>query len=195
MPSTTGERLIGKTLSEIAPNHVARYEWASQELLKRIKPGASVLDAACGCGYGSRMLAEAGFIVDSFDISHEAETWQRNFLHENVKFRRDNILNIKGKYDAVVSIETIEHIETASQWIGMVGEMTDIFVGTVPNEEVVSFSPERDRFHFRHYTKSEVIELLDGWGVESWATQYAKWENYEMRPGDDGMTLGFGAVK
>lgn len=197
MPATSGERQIGNQLSDIAPNHVSRYEWATLELQLRLPAGSRVLDAACGVGYGSWLLANAGFIVDCFDYSTEAENYQRKFHHENIQFRRDDIMNIQGRgeeYNAVVSLETIEHV-ASEEWIIDVGRMTDIMVGTVPNQDVVPFDAEKYPWHHRHYTKNEVIELMHDWEIESWATQIAKWEDHEMRPGDHGMTLGWVATK
>tara|TARA_Y100000310_G_scaffold160700_1_gene160536 strand:- start:2341 stop:2895 length:555 start_codon:yes stop_codon:yes gene_type:complete len=179
-------------MADIPPNHVSRYEWAARELVKRLEPGSLVLDAACGCGYGSFILANVGFRVECFDLSAEAELYQQNFHHERVKFRRDSVLNIWGDYrtyDAVVSIETIEHVD--EKWIKDIGRMTDVMIGTVPNQDVVPFDAENYPWHLKHYTKAEVIELMEGWWCSDWATQYAKWEDYEMVPGDDGMTLGW----
>jgi protein-L-isoaspartate O-methyltransferase len=193
MPSTSGERLIGNTISDIAPNHVSRYEWAARTLKKLLPDGGKILDAACGCGYGSWILANQGFDVECFDISAEAEMFQQNFTHKNVKFRRDDIMNIndgKRTYDAVVSIETIEHVPSVA-WIEHVGRMTSLMMGTVPNQDVVPFNIEKYPWHHRHFTKSEVVDLMDGWELSDWNTQYAKFENFEMRPGDDGMTLGW----
>ena len=74
MPATTGERLIGRNLEEIAPNHRARYEWAINVLLDEIPVGSTVLDAASGVGYGSWMMAAAGFNVVAIDRAEESET-------------------------------------------------------------------------------------------------------------------------
>lgn len=197
MPATSGERLIARNMGEMAPNHVSRYEWAARELVKRLPKGSKVLDAACGVGYGAFILANVGFEVDCFDISVEAEKYQPYFAHDNVTFRRDDIMNIlhRGKeYDAIVSIETIEHV-LSEDWIADVGLMTNLMVGTVPNQDVVPFDPDKYKYHYKHFTKTEAEELMDEWTIEEWATQYAKWENYEMVPGTDGMTLGWVASK
>ena len=48
--------------------HLARYEWC-----RELVAGKSVVDAACGTGFGSRIIAEAGAAhVQAFDLSEEA---------------------------------------------------------------------------------------------------------------------------
>ena len=197
VPATTGERLIGNNLEEIAPNHRARYEWAIGLLKKKVPRGGHILDAASGVGYGSKMIAEAGYRVTAVDRADESRKYQKFvFSHENVKFVQGDLFDIRGNYDAVVSIETIEHVPH-EKWLPLISSMSSMLIGTVPNEAVVPFSASKHAFHLRHYTKLELIEIFSdmNWGLSDWATQYAKWENYEMRPGDDGMTLGFMALK
>ena len=194
MPSTTGERQIGSKQKEIAPNHRARYHWAAELLKRELPKGSHILDAACGVAYGSQILAEAGFKVTAYDRSAEAVEWKKYFEHPFVEFHQGDVSDaIRGgqQYDGVVSIETIEHIEDDHGWINGLYMASPLLVGTVPNQEVVAFNPKKHPFHFRHYTKEEVVELLWDWKLSDWSTQYAKWENFEMRPGDDGMTLGF----
>lgn len=194
MPSTTGERQIGTKQKEIAPNHRARYEWAAGLLQQNLPHGSRILDAACGCAYGSQILAEHGFKVTAYDRSAEALEWSKHFSHPFVQFHQGDVSDaVRGgqQYDGVVSIETIEHIEDDVGWINGLYMASPLLVGTVPNQDVVNFDKKLHPFHFRHYTKPEVIELFKSWELSDWSTQYAKWENFEMRPGDDGMTLGF----
>lgn len=195
MASTTGERQIGKKQKDIAVNHRARYEWAGRLLTEHLPKGSHILDAACGCGYGSQILArDFGFKVTAYDRSNEAAEWSKHFGHHMVDFHQGDVMEAVGggkSYAAVVSIETIEHIEDDAAWIKGILISAPILIGTVPNQDVVNFDPVKHPFHFRHYTKAEVYALLRVWKVNNWSTQYAKYENYEMRPGDDGMTLGF----
>jgi hypothetical protein len=53
-PMRDGERQVAPTLEGIRRDHVARYEWAARRLKGR------VLDACCGIGYGTQILAKAG---------------------------------------------------------------------------------------------------------------------------------------
>jgi len=192
MGATTGERQIGITLDDIAKNHVARYEWAARLLQRELPKGSRILDAACGCAYGSLILAKAGFKVFSYDRSDEAAEYSKNYKHPFVKFHQGDIFEaLTSSYDAAVSIETIEHIDRDRDWVNGLYKSTPLVVGTVPNQDVVAFDPKSHQFHERHYTKAEISDLFGQWALSDWSTQYGKWENFEMRPGEDGMTLGF----
>lgn len=182
-----GERILPRQLSEIKPNHRARYEWAAHFC----QPGMRVLDAAAGVGYGSYILASKGCYVDAVDLEPEAEAFHNHYWkHPNVEFTTGDILEIDGKWDAIVSLETIEHIEEPEKWRELWN--APILIASVPNQDVVPFSKESHKFHERHYTKDEFEEFLNeaGWKVQSWWTQYGKWEKFQMIPGTGGMTLG-----
>lgn len=189
----TGERQMKRRLEDVAPNHRARYEWAIGSLLKRGVSGR-VVDAACGIGYGSKMLAEAGFDVLAIDRSPDAEIVQQEFFaHPNVKFTLDTLPAIDGDFAAAVTIETVEHIEDAPTWLANLRSRCKWLVASVPNESVVPFGDGKHPYHFRHYTLAEFTDLLrsTGWEPEEWATQYEKYgPKSVMVPGTDGMTLG-----
>lgn len=196
-----GERQDGQTMSDIRENHRARYEYAIRCLRRYVPPPAVILDAACGPGYGSVMLAEAGYKVYGVDCSEEAiEHARAHFAHDLVEYRvadlinRDDqeLLNLVSTALGIVSIETIEHV--SDDWLDILAERSHkLIVGTVPNQDVVPFDPQKHPWHLRHYTKAELVSLFGtrGYSLSDWETQYGKWIDYAMRPGDDGMTLGF----
>jgi 2-polyprenyl-3-methyl-5-hydroxy-6-metoxy-1,4-benzoquinol methylase len=62
-------RQWGETVSEIKTDHVKRYELAAKYAKGR------VLDAACGCGYGSSILYAMGTEVVAVDASADAIGW------------------------------------------------------------------------------------------------------------------------
>ena len=100
----------------ISPTHlryVLRYVNAAQ-ILKSIKP-SRVLDAACGTGYGSNVLGSTldGVSVIGVDSNEEALAYAtQNYTARNVNFFNRDILgkiSDLGMFDAIISIETIEH--------------------------------------------------------------------------------------
>ena len=66
-----GERQVAPTLDGIRRDHVARYEWAA----KIIPAGSRVIDFACGVGYGTRVLCDAGHAAFGYDIDTEAHAY------------------------------------------------------------------------------------------------------------------------
>lgn len=91
--------------------HFSRYAFAAQFML----PGFRVLDAACGSGYGSRMLAQKAASVVGVDISEESIAFARlNHALPNVEYRQQSIEHLEfpdHALDAVVTLETLEHVE------------------------------------------------------------------------------------
>ena len=82
----------------------------------------TVLDAACGTGYGSYILSKKSHKVISVDSSkHAIFSCKKNFKSTNINFIKKNILDLKykNKFDLIVSLETIEHVKKkdAIEWI------------------------------------------------------------------------------
>ena len=178
------ERQMKPIIEQVKVNHLERYLWAIRELKKR--DVHTVLDAAAGVGYGSYMLGNAGFEVHAIDISKEAVDFHNeHYKHPRVRFEHADILKATlGDYDAIVTIETIEHVP--HEWVERL--KAPVIVATVPNQRVVPFDETTHKYHLRHYTQEEFDELIPG--SKQWFTQYGKWDNAKMVPGSDGMTLG-----
>jgi SAM-dependent methyltransferase len=138
--------------------HLARYRWAAA--------GASrlrVLDAACGTGYGSRILLEAGARhVTSMDVSKEAS---------GLAFVRADATRLPardGSFDLYVSFETLEHVEDDG---ALVREARRVlapggrFLCSTPNRDLLSpgltlRDRPRNPYHVREYSIGEFEALL-----------------------------------
>lgn len=181
-----GERQVSPTLDGIRRDHVARYEWAEAQI-----EGASVVDLACGIGYGSRILASGGLNVVGMDVDSEAIAYARkHYSHPRARFeQRDGAKpGALGKYDFAVCFETIEHIEDPSPLLKALRQSALGLLASVPNEDVFPFG-NGVAFHHRHYTRGQFEALLNecGWGVEAWYGQIGP--ESEVEPNVDGRTL------
>lgn len=90
--------------------HIQRYEFASDALT-----GSRVLDMACGCGYGSALLAERhpDKQITGIDIDPEAIAYaQANYQRPNLRYQCANAETFADSsgFDSIVSLETIEHL-------------------------------------------------------------------------------------
>ena len=85
----------------------------SKEILKEINwKGKTVLDVGCGTGLFAYLAAKKGATVLGIDYADEAiKLAQRRYQHTNLQFKKLNAVEVKGKYDVIVSIGTLEHMD------------------------------------------------------------------------------------
>jgi len=91
--------------------HVAR-DWLGERFSWR---QAQILDIGCGTGFGSEILTEVGEVL-GVDMDEDAIDYaERHYHNERTSFKVGNaddqrFLESLGEFDAVVSLETIEHL-------------------------------------------------------------------------------------
>lgn len=93
--------------------HIIRYFLATEF----IQTGDSVLDCACGLGYGSYLISNLVGVkqVQGIDITDEAIDYAKaNFGNNNVLFKKGDAQNLDelldNSVDFITSFETLEHI-------------------------------------------------------------------------------------
>lgn len=105
------ERQMQPNISKIEPKHVQRYLLAAEHI------NGSVLDIACGCGYGSSILSDKAVSVLGVDYSKEAIDYAKsNYSKPNISFMVGDLSKL-GDFDSIVSLETLEHIQIPIQKI------------------------------------------------------------------------------
>jgi SAM-dependent methyltransferase len=106
----TGERTLPDVPEENYwfQRHLAVYEWIGARV-----GGKRVVDMACGEGYGSDVLAAAGAAgVVGVDANPEAHEHARlRYVRPNLRFERDLVESFAEPCDAVVFLQTIEHVQ------------------------------------------------------------------------------------
>lgn len=141
-----------------------------------IPDGSRVLDVGCGVGYGSKILADAGHIVDGLDISQEAVSYGRKFYaHPLVRLHCLDAVDAEfpaGNYDVAVCFEMLEHVEDPAPILRKIRGSAQRLISSVPNEDVIPFGAGF-AFHHRHYTRDQFLGLLSatGWDVCGWYGQ------------------------
>jgi len=105
----TGERTLPDVPEENYwfRRHQAVYEWIATRVA-----GERVIDMACGEGYGSDVLAASAASVVGVDANPEAHEHARlRYRRPNLRFERDLVESFAEPADAVVFLQTIEHLQ------------------------------------------------------------------------------------
>lgn len=165
--------------------HLSRYHSASRLVVKK-----DILDVACGTGYGANCLASAALFVVGLDISNAAlSEGAEHFARPNLGFVCADAHALpfaQSSFDAVVSIETIEHLPRPREFLtecARVLRPAGTLVLSTPNKDA-RFLPSRlaaesrlgsailrrlpglqkmlvNPFHIKEFECSELRALMD----------------------------------
>jgi SAM-dependent methyltransferase len=105
----TGERTLPDVPEENYwfRRHLVVYEWIAERV-----QGLRVVDTACGEGYGSNVLARSAASVVGVDANPEAHEHARlRYQRPNLRFERDLVETFSEPCDALVFLQTIEHVQ------------------------------------------------------------------------------------
>lgn len=159
----TGERTLPDVPEENYwyRRHLAVYEWIGARLA-----GLRVVDMACGEGYGSEVLSRSAATVVGVDANPEAHEHARlRYARQNLRFERALVDSFSEPCDAVVFLQTIEHVPDSeavlAHFHAMLAPGGTAYVSTpnvltlAPTGAVKSDNP----WHVREYRADEFGEL------------------------------------
>lgn len=159
----TGERFAPHVTGAIWYEHWHRYC-----AVRPLARGLRVLDAACGEGYGSFLLAGVARDVIGIDIAAEA------IAHAQSRYDAPNLRYVQGScaalplpdasVDLIVSFETIEHLAAQAEMLAefrRVLAADGVLVISSPNQPVYSaVEAGHNEFHVRELNRDELAALL-----------------------------------
>jgi 2-polyprenyl-3-methyl-5-hydroxy-6-metoxy-1,4-benzoquinol methylase len=141
--------------------HLVVYEWIAARVA-----GLRVVDLACGEGYGSAVLARSAATVVGVDANPDAfEHARLRYRAPNLRYVRDMVETFHECCDAVVFLQTIEHVHDPDGVLENVKAMLapggTAYVST-PN--VLTLAPKGAQrsgnpWHLREYRAEEVRAL------------------------------------
>ncbi len=165
----TGERFVpGIEDTKLETEHYQRYLSVRSLIKDKV-----VLDAACGEGYGSNIIASVAKHVTGVDIDEDTiERAKSNYgSQSNISFLQASIEALPvpdNSVDVVVSFETIEHVPEEVQHkflqeISRVLKQDGLLVMSTPNKEIYSdMHGYQNEFHVREFYCDEFLEFLGG---------------------------------
>src|SRR5271155_5024953 len=161
-PTAVPERFDPGTMhgEVIESEHLARYRWAAQ-----FASGRRVLDAGCGVGYGSALLALAGAArgVGGGGGGGKTRGGAAGRTPPGFSLEVGDVPDLdheEGRFDLVVCFEVIEHLQNPAR---AVGEFRRVLA---PGGLLVVSSPNRDVYppgnphHVHEYLPAELEEEL-----------------------------------
>jgi 2-polyprenyl-3-methyl-5-hydroxy-6-metoxy-1,4-benzoquinol methylase len=161
----TGERTLPDVPEENYwyQRHLVVYEWIGRRV-----GGLRVVDMACGEGYGSDLLARTAAHVVGVDANPEAHEHARlRYSRPNLRFERNLVELFDEPCDAVVFLQTIEHVANPGAVLehfkAMVGPGGMVVVST-PN--VLTLAPagaekSGNPWHLKEYRPEEFRALCE----------------------------------
>jgi SAM-dependent methyltransferase len=158
----TGERTLPDVPEENYwyRRHVAVYEWIAERCA-----GLRVVDLACGEGYGSDLLASRAAEVVGVDANPEAfEHARARYRRPNLSFERGVVEDYDRPADAVVFLQTIEHIHEPDRLLEQIARIAPTAYISTPNRLTLA-PPGAEKsdnpWHLREYDEAEYRELLE----------------------------------
>lgn len=159
----TGERTLPDVPAENYwfRRHLVVYEWIAARV-----QGLRVIDMACGEGYGADVLAGTAASVVGVDANPEAHEHARlRYREPNLRFVRELVSTFDEPADAVVFLQTIEHLERPGDALAHFRSLLPaggmVFVST-PN--VLTLAPKGaprsdNPWHVHEYRRGEFERL------------------------------------
>ena len=157
----TGERTLPDVPEENYwfRRHLVVYEWIARRV-----SGLDVADLACGEGYGSEVLGRTARSVVGVDANPEAYAHAAaRYSTARVSFRREMVESFEGPCDAIVFLQTIEHIEQPERLLEGFAAAAPVSYISTPN--LLTLAPEGaeksdNPWHIREYRADEFEDLL-----------------------------------
>ena len=160
--SLTGERTLPDVPEENYwfRRHLVVYEWIAARVA-----GLRVVDLACGEGYGSAVLAGSAASVVGVDANPDAfEHARLKYTRPGVRFVRNMIELHSEPCDAVVFLQTIEHVPDPEGVLRHFKEMAGTVYVSTPN--LLTLAPagadkSGNPWHLREYRVAEFRALCE----------------------------------
>lgn len=168
--------------TNVGPITLRKHKYRYQVASRFIEPGDTVVDAACGSGYGHSLLQCAKYIGIDKDVPEAAKKSGKRYKLHGGYFYKADLCEYEPdfEYDAFITLETIEHLQDYTNLVEMAKRAGRVIVVSTPIVPTKHNNP----YHLHDFVKSDIEGLFvdDQWSLAHYETQ-------EGRPGK-GMLYG-----
>lgn len=162
----SGERLETFIYGRDAVDHLHRYGIA----LSFIKD-KTVLDIACGEGYGTNLMGNSASFVYGVDIDPDTiEAAKRKYKKENIQYATGSTSAIPledNSVDVVISFETIEHHDQHDEMLKEIKRVLKpggiVMISTPDKLYYTDQRNFKNQFHIKELYKKEFSDLVSGY--------------------------------
>jgi ubiquinone/menaquinone biosynthesis C-methylase UbiE len=170
----TGERFLPEVRGAIWYEHWHRYA-----VVAPLVAGKRVLDAACGEGYGSFLLARSASNVIGVDLSADTVSHaSQRYPRANLRFEAAPVTALplpEASVDVVVSFETIEHLSPQREMLAEFRRVLasgGVLILSSPNRPVYNEGGLPNPYHVRELDRAELAALLaEHFPQQAWYAQ------------------------
>jgi SAM-dependent methyltransferase len=151
----------------------------------RMPPGAKVIDVGCGTGDNLRYILRDNATFHGIEYARETAAVARRTLGRSADIHVGSAASMPyetGEFTLALCIEVLEHMEEDERAVGEIARIVRT------GGHLILSLPYRHWFsaylplmgHFRHYTRTNVVEMLDrhGFTVEEFLPNYPSWSRF-----------------
>lgn len=151
---------------------------------ERLAEGAHILDAGCGDGFGSLLLAESGYHVTGMDISEKMiNLAKEKRVHKNICFQKGDLTSLhleSSSMDAIMAINSVEWVEQPLQVLDefhkVLKQNGKLFLGLLGPT-----AGPRGNSYARLYNQKAICNTMMPWEFEQLAQENG-WELLDGMP-------------
>jgi 2-polyprenyl-3-methyl-5-hydroxy-6-metoxy-1,4-benzoquinol methylase len=135
------------------PGHTYRYELAAD----LIEPGETVIDVACGIGYGAQVMKKRKDFhyigIDKIEPANDYKHLGHFTTGVDLNTWRPNLT-----WDVSVCFETLEHLENPQHLANQVMRAKRLIIVSVPTRPTKHFN----EYHLHDFTVDDVLTMFAG---------------------------------
>lgn len=177
MEKTSGENLhqlyteLGDLKGDFRNYNLYRF------ILKRVR-GKSILDIGCGAGHFLGLAKSKGFATSGIEENAELIKLSQEIYGADLGIKQgrvENLSSLDKKFDSIVLIDVLEHIEDDSKALELITKKLNKagrVVILVPAYQFLYGKRDKNIGHYRRYTKGALVKKMKKAGLEIVEARY-----------------------